>query len=204
MKIYVLILLSLLVTVTGCDAIQNDSYNQDKILSNTTILYMHVISPIAQCKWLYVNSTTEGNGAWLPDPVCSPGHAFPLDTIQINGEYAKLPGKAIVGDICVSGYTSNVRRVTSKTAQQVYNNYGVNSRVTGEYEMDHIIPLELGGDNEIANLYPQPQLPLPGFKQKDKVENCFHRMVCNNELDIQKAQLIMSTDWTQGIEICSY
>lgn len=188
MKIYILLLLSLL--FMGC-AIDNN-----KLLVNNT--YKHDVISQPKCNWIIAK-----DGAWLPDPVCSPGVAFPFDTIQINGKYALLPGKVIVGDICVPGYSSNIRKVTPKTSAQVYNNYGVVSRVTGEYEMDHIISLELGGTNDIGNLYPQPAIPKPGFHEKDKVENCFHRMICKGELDIVKAQHIISTDWTEGLKICN-
>jgi len=128
---------------------------------------------------------------------CSPGHAFPLTTIQVNGKYVATPGGVIVGDICVSGYTKNVRDVPETEKIQVFEEYGVPSHKTGEYEVDHIISLELGGDNSIENLYPQPALPYPGFHEKDKIENLLHKMVCNNQITLQQAQYDISHNWTK-------
>ncbi|MEO6077862.1 MAG: HNH endonuclease, partial [Candidatus Andersenbacteria bacterium] len=81
----------------------------------------------------------------LPDPACSPGAIFPDATKEI---------------ICVSGYTKKVRNVTASTKKKIYLAYGIAyPQPTGSYEMDHIIPLELGGSNEVANLYPEAGAP---------------------------------------------
>jgi hypothetical protein len=108
---------------------------------------------------------------------CSPGHTFPLTAIKVNGVYAKEPGTAYVGDICESGYTANVRDVPDKLKKQVYFEYKIYTHKAYEYEIDHIISLELGGDNDISNLYPQPKTPYPGYKDKDKIENMLHKKV---------------------------
>ena len=38
-------------------------------------------------------------------------------------------------------------------------------------EIDHIIPLELGGSNDIANLFPEPGAGAAGFREKVRLEN---------------------------------
>jgi hypothetical protein len=156
------------------------------------------ISNDAECKWVIGEY-----GAWLPDPKCSPGSHFPFMNLQINGEYIQSPGGAIVGDICVSGYTKNVRDVSQKTKKIVYSMYGVLSHQTGEWEMDHIIPLTLGGDNDIKNLYPQPLFPKPGFRQKDVCESCLNDKVCGGQMTLMDAQVIMARNWTQCLSICN-
>jgi hypothetical protein len=152
----------------------------------------HAVDAAARCKW---------NGP-LPDSTCSPGSAFPLATIQVNGVAQADPPSVIVGYICVSGYTKNVRNVPTAEKDAVFAEYGIVSHKTGEYEIDHIISLELGGDNEITNLYPQPALPEPGFHTKDKIENCLHAKVCSGAMKLADVQQLISTDWTQAIAMC--
>jgi 5-methylcytosine-specific restriction endonuclease McrA len=48
-----------------------------------------------------------------------------------------------------------VRNVPAEMKRQVYHEYGITSHGSGEYEIDHLIPLELGGSNSIKNLWPE-------------------------------------------------
>jgi hypothetical protein len=58
------------------------------------------------------------------------------------------------------------------------------------------IPLELGGSNELANLWPEPATPTPGFHQKDCVENYLHAQVCTDKtMTLAQAQRAITTDW---------
>jgi hypothetical protein len=61
--------------------------------------------------------------------------------------------------------------------------------------VDHLISLELGGSNEIANLWPQPAEPHPGFHEKDKVENYMHEQVCSGAISLQQAQTDIANNW---------
>src|SRR5438132_8559183 len=50
-------------------------------------------------------------------------------------------------DICIPGYARKVRNVPAAVKRQVYEEYGILSHPPGEYEVDHLISLELGGSN---------------------------------------------------------
>ncbi|HTP07982.1 MAG TPA: HNH endonuclease [Anaerolineae bacterium] len=116
----------------------------------------------------------------LPDSDCTPGAVFSDVTKD---------------QVCVSGYSTSVRNVPESEKNQVYAEYGVKSHTTGEYEVDHLISLELGGSNDIANLWPEPAEPRPGFHEKDKVENYLHQQVCSGAMSLADAQAIIATDW---------
>lgn len=116
----------------------------------------------------------------LPDPACTPGGVFASATTQ---------------QICTIGYTSQVRNVSSAVKSQVYSEYGIASHEPGQYEVDHLIPLELGGSNSIANLWPEPASPSPGFHEKDQVEDYLHQQVCDGKISLPEAQARIAHDW---------
>jgi len=66
---------------------------------------------------------------------------------------------------------------------------------TGQYEVDHLIALELGGSNTIRNLWPEAALPKPGFHEKDKVENYLHRQVCAGRMTLKVTQRKIAANW---------
>jgi len=114
-----------------------------------------------------------------PDPKCTPGEKTAVT----------------VEEICKSGYASSVRDVSEETKKQVYAMYGITSHKKGEYEIDHLISLELGGSNSISNLWPEPVSPVPGYKEKDKAENKLHSLVCSNKIPLASAQYMISHNW---------
>jgi hypothetical protein len=59
------------------------------------------------------------------------------------------------GHVCVPGYAKKVRAVPAWLKRQAYAEYGITEYKTGDYEVDHLIPLSLGGSNSIRNLWPQ-------------------------------------------------
>jgi hypothetical protein len=92
--------------------------------------------------------------------------------------------------------TRERRSVSSGIRRQAFAEYGLTyPPVPGAFEVDHLIPLELGGDNTIANLWPEAAEPTPGFQEKDKVENYLHHQVCAGILHLADAQRLIATDW---------
>ncbi|AZI44117.1 HNH endonuclease [Deinococcus psychrotolerans] len=121
------------------------------------------------------------NAPILPDPRLSPGDVLTSDTAII----------------CVSGYTKTVRNVPQPLKEQVYRSYGIASRESGEYEVDHIISLELGGSNSIKNLYPESYKTQPlNAHVKDSLENKLHALACGGKITMQEAQQAIASNWT--------
>jgi hypothetical protein len=116
----------------------------------------------------------------LPDAACTPGAVI------------KTATKA---KVCVSGYAKTVRNVPESEKNTVYAEYGIASHTTGQYEVDHLISLELGGANDTANLWPEAANPTPGFHQKDVLENQLHKQVCDGTISLAEAQKEIATDW---------
>jgi hypothetical protein len=126
------------------------------------------------------SSTKAGPGYVYPNPLLTPGAVLTTDAPTI----------------CAPGYASGVRDVSTATKEQVYSEYGVSyPQPPGAYEVDHFIPLEIGGSNDIENLWLEPATPAPGFHQKDQFENFEHRQLCDGAISVAAAQSRMASDW---------
>lgn len=118
-------------------------------------------------------------GAVMPNAALTPG-----DVLSSN-----------VNEICVSGYAKRVRNVSTATKNEVYAEYGIASHAPDQYEVDHLIPLGIGGSNDIKNLWPQPTDPRPGRLEKDALEGELHKRICDNSVDMRAAQHDVATNW---------
>lgn len=116
----------------------------------------------------------------LPDPVCTPGRVASTD-------------RAVV---CVAGYSAEHRppsRETNRVKAAAVRAYGLDE----PSELDHLIPLSLGGSNDVRNLWPEPG-PVPNGK--DKVERSLLTAVCRHGADLETAQQAIAEDWTTAVE----
>jgi len=115
---------------------------------------------------------------------------------------ARTPGAALdvtAADICVPGYARKVRNVPAAVKRQAYAEYGILSHQPGDYEVDHLISLELGGSNSIRNLWPQSYRTHPwNARVKDALENNLHKRVCAGTLDLTTAQGVIASNWVSG------
>ncbi len=126
----------------------------------------------------------------MPDSACTPGAADPAVS-QAN----------IGSTICVSGYTSRVRPPVSYTSalkKQLMARYGETDSASN-YELDHLVPLEIGGAPRSArNLWPEPRPAVPGVREKDRFENYLHAQVCAGRMALADAQRAMAVNWVQA------
>ena len=118
----------------------------------------------------------------LPDRRCSPGADFSGLTRAV---------------ICSSGFrTSTVRNVPQSEKYAVEREYGMVARPYGRtIEIDHIVSLELGGSNDIANLFPEPGAGAASYHVKDKLENRLHAMVCSGQITLAAARAGIARNW---------
>jgi hypothetical protein len=117
-----------------------------------------------------------------PDPRCSPG------------AYESGLTKAV---ICSSSFhTASVRNVPQSEKFQVEREYGMRPAYYGyAIEIDHIVPLELGGSNVIANLFPEPGSGRANYHVKDGLENRLHDLVCAGAISLGHARRAIATNW---------
>jgi 5-methylcytosine-specific restriction endonuclease McrA len=124
---------------------------------------------------------SEADDRHMPDPRLTPGK-----TVDVSDD-----------DLCKSGYTATVRHVTPAMKKEVFERYGIKNPKPGEYEIDHLISLELGGANDIENLWPQRYSGEWNAHMKDRLENKMHDLVCSGKLPRKQAQKEISEDWVE-------
>src|SRR5438067_9554474 len=119
-----------------------------------------------------------------PDPRLTPGAVLTTDTATV----------------CQPGYSKSVRHTSGKLKAQIYREYGID-RASGHFEIDHLIPLELGGADVAGDLWPGSYDTTPwNAHVKDKLEDRLHALVCAGRLSIENAQREIATDWIAAYE----
>jgi len=76
--------------------------------------------------------------------------------------------------------------------------YGLPPGEHPDYEIDHLIPLCLGGSDDPSNLWPQPRRsiePKWNAEAKDRLERRMCDLVCTGQLEIGAAQEVIAKDW---------
>ena len=121
----------------------------------------------------------------MPDPTLTPGAVRPGVTAE---------------QLCDPQFhTGAIRNVPESEKRQVYAEYGMvpheGACAPDGCEVDHLVSLEIGGSNDIKNLWPEPYAPAPNARQKDCLENRLHKLVCTGAIPLAQAQHEIATDW---------
>lgn len=139
--------------------------------------------------------TRREHGYPVPDPRCTPGGINPTISLDIIKDPRWRTG-------CIRNCQ------TSEEQKHVtYAWYGIRRphKNSGEHqvcELDHLVPLELGGADGLGNIWPQcgpdrVTLNERYFKQKDHVENYLEDEVKGGRMPLAEAQRGIASDWVQ-------
>ncbi len=119
----------------------------------------------------------------VPDPLLTPWAVRTTDTTEI----------------CSHG-TRQLRHCYRARDDRMAE-YGLPPGPHPQHEIDHSIPLCLGGADSDRNLWPQPRRsiePVWGADRKDELEARMCALVCAGQLDVVEAQKPISEDWTEA------
>ena len=88
-------------------------------------------------------------------------------------------------------------RLLAKNLRRALGHYALaQSNAPANYELDYLIPLELGGaPSDVANLWPEAFSEGFDAARKDQVENKLHALVCAGTVPLAEAQQAIATDW---------
>jgi len=107
------------------------------------------------------------------------------------------PGNALkvtADDLCKPGHAEIEGNISVQLKSQVFDRYGIRGDLIG-YNVDHLIPPELGGSNSLKNLWPQPLAGEWTYHMKNRLERRLCKLVCNGALDLKIAQQEIAADW---------
>ena len=134
------------------------------------------------CALLLTYMSAQGASYYVPSN--APGVTDPAVT-QAN----------IATTICVPNYTSTVRPPVSWT-NKLKVSLMVQFHMTGalnDYELDHRVPIEVGGaPRDARNLWMQPW---PEARLKDRLETFKHRQVCAGKVTLRQSQEVFLKDF---------
>lgn len=175
---------SIFLLVTGCQTSATPHAN------STHLMQVHDPKRVTYSRTLTARQcrTSTNAGQPLPDPTCTPGAVDP---------------NATVAQLCrAGGYTTSVRPPvsgtsgTGKAKNYAYQAYGIATGTVSE--LDHLVPLSVGGANDITNLWPEVgSLPNP----KDRVETVIHNALCTHAVDLAAAQQAIAANWTTALSV---
>jgi hypothetical protein len=140
--------------------------------------------------------------AWLLHP--HPGDADHGAVVAVQDmqepNVALTPGATrdvALSDICPRADDDDQDPAVPASLQEtVYKEYGVNGTPRHRYQVDYLISPQLGGTNDLHNLWPQPYDATEWNAQaKDALEARLHDMVCGHQIDLTWAQHEIASDW---------
>ena len=136
------------------------------------------------------SANASGRDLTLPDNELTPGVARRELTREI---------------ICRTQWGKDERHVTDAMKKSVFQAYGLSGNDDSpcvpdkngrRCEVDHLISRELGGADDVRNLWPEPYGTQPwNAARKDRVENRLHKEVCAGNISLEEARKEIVKDW---------
>jgi hypothetical protein len=183
------LILTALLTISSCGAPISLSITQPHLSG------IQIVAPNSHVTGTYraVCRRSAGDNVRLPVASCTPG--------AIRGDMLNPTNATLAATVCHPGWTATVRPPASETDHTktaAMEAYGEPTNLRPTIELDHLIPLELGGSSDVSNLWPEiSDEPGQGFRNsKDKVENNLKDAVCAHHISIADAQNAIATNWT--------
>jgi hypothetical protein len=124
----------------------------------------------------------------IPDPSLTPGAVASTDPSDVCGLVVGLT------------YSKRHRQTPAELKREIYAAYGMD-RAGRDFEIDHRVPLCIGGADARENLWPQEGWEHPSYHDKDRLEAEVCRRVCrNHEISLPDGQAIFLGDWIEGYQ----
>jgi hypothetical protein len=105
--------------------------------------------------------------------------------------------KATETQVCAADVEASAKPVAKWQRDQALERYGKRPEdFTGE--LDHLIPLSLGGTNDPDNIWPLPNNKDMGPAEKKALDLKLHELVCAKTIKLKDAQDAVKKDWVKA------
>ena len=119
-------------------------------------------------------------GVVRPDRILTPGSVDP---------------GATTAQLCTPTYLGTVALSSDVDRQETFLRYGLPYPTAQDrFRLDHAVPVEIGGDNSAANLWPMP-VSADVADRKNALAVRLHDLVCAGTVPLGTAQQDVATDW---------
>ncbi len=107
--------------------------------------------------------------------------------------------KANEAQVCAADFEASVKPMAKWQRDQALERYGKRPEdFTGE--LDHLIPISLGGTNDPENLWPLHANKDMGPAEKKALDQKLHQMVCDKTIKLKDAQDAIKKDWVKAYD----
>jgi hypothetical protein len=128
------------------------------------------------------NSEVYAEGPLEPRPILTPGAVRTVNAAEVCSASVQEDRNALT--------------IPASMRDEVFREYGMSAAKPQFFEVDFLITPELGGSNDIKNLWPEPyRAPVWNAHVKDQLEDFLRDKVCKGEMDLSTAQREIAADW---------
>jgi hypothetical protein len=114
----------------------------------------------------------------------------------------RTPGataKVKMDQLCAADFASSLKPVSNWQRAEALERYGI--RPDGfSGELDHLVPVSLGGSNDPDNLWPFHAGGTFTLEAKQALALKLHDMVCAGNISLKEAQDAFRKDWTKAYQ----
>jgi hypothetical protein len=99
-------------------------------------------------------------------------------------------------ELCTLSDNNLDPKVSPDKERAVFQAYGMDATSAKAYQVDYLINPQLGGNDDTANLWPEPyHATVWNATAKDALEARLHGMVCHGQITLEDAQHDLAADW---------
>jgi hypothetical protein len=115
------------------------------------------------------------------------------NTFQTPGATLKVDAKRV----CAADFEASLKPVANWQKEQALERYGERPE-SFKGEIDHLVPVILGGSNDPDNLWPMHGAGEMTPEAKAHLAERLHALVCDGKISLKDAQNAFKKDWTKS------